>query len=630
MAALGGSFSQLAALRQEIKIGKAPPLTILPVVHGLLDPIKIPPPESLDALEQRDPWAQDAVNVISTAMLAWDILVWDILEVADVPADAAMELWPRLWAWFEFMDTYRNCLSGRLTPSKDAERRMLSGVVSFPGRFAMCEQTIHCVKMTPGIYAVVARAWSGALEMAEPREREHELFSILRIVTSISDSELKPETLEQLVEGAGGSFGGLASLVKRHFHRVVGKGDIAVTNMTVHLALESVAFIGSIEEITQEDPVACGFLSELLRQDVIQCILHTVLVIRRSPGKPVPSEEINRCFVLLRHILCHQPTMGAALNKALALGMDVLLRSIIHCGVNGLANGATLDHLDFFLSSFLPSATTHYPTLLAMQRAIDELNSTSSALFQQSFLLESWTAFTQLVNWRHDICIFSQGATARGQQACDNPKCYYVGIHADLKRCSGCRNVYYCSRECQITDWKEGGHRGSCSLQRTLSLGSECGLTLTERSWMRALLHADYSATELEIYSEVVLCLRKFPDAGYLVIFDYTDMLCTTAVYSLATDDWGSHAAIRDNRAEWEDYLTRAARSEGRLTIHAMCCRNGEGKKYWIIPLRARTSTIQDGLKRIAAGTSHSFRKSLEALRATQMPYEYDEDEDFH
>jgi len=29
-----------------------------------------------------------------------------------------------------------------------------------------------------------------------------------------------------------------------------------------------------------------------------------------------------------------------------------------------------------------------------------------------------------------------------------------------MKRCSACRNAYYCSKECQITDWKE--HKNEC------------------------------------------------------------------------------------------------------------------------------------------------------------------------
>jgi hypothetical protein len=37
-----------------------------------------------------------------------------------------------------------------------------------------------------------------------------------------------------------------------------------------------------------------------------------------------------------------------------------------------------------------------------------------------------------------------------------------------MRRCSGCRQAYYCGKECQVRDWKEGGHKEVCrSIQRS-------------------------------------------------------------------------------------------------------------------------------------------------------------------
>ena len=32
----------------------------------------------------------------------------------------------------------------------------------------------------------------------------------------------------------------------------------------------------------------------------------------------------------------------------------------------------------------------------------------------------------------------------------------------EFKKCSGCGEVYYCSRHCQMKDWKKGGHKKVC------------------------------------------------------------------------------------------------------------------------------------------------------------------------
>jgi hypothetical protein len=42
------------------------------------------------------------------------------------------------------------------------------------------------------------------------------------------------------------------------------------------------------------------------------------------------------------------------------------------------------------------------------------------------------------------------------------PKCPVCGAINDLKGCSGCRKVFYCSRECQVHHWKNRGHKVEC------------------------------------------------------------------------------------------------------------------------------------------------------------------------
>lgn len=44
----------------------------------------------------------------------------------------------------------------------------------------------------------------------------------------------------------------------------------------------------------------------------------------------------------------------------------------------------------------------------------------------------------------------------------DGFKCAKCSKEA-FKRCSKCKNVWYCSRECQVADWKE--HKPKCAVE---------------------------------------------------------------------------------------------------------------------------------------------------------------------
>ena len=45
-------------------------------------------------------------------------------------------------------------------------------------------------------------------------------------------------------------------------------------------------------------------------------------------------------------------------------------------------------------------------------------------------------------------------------------------LSAQLRKCSGCRQAAYCSRECQVRHWKEGGHRRECAQLAAAAGGS--------------------------------------------------------------------------------------------------------------------------------------------------------------
>ena len=58
-----------------------------------------------------------------------------------------------------------------------------------------------------------------------------------------------------------------------------------------------------------------------------------------------------------------------------------------------------------------------------------------------------------------------EGASSSGtSQVCGNPSCSGSGARVELKRCSGCSAVWYCSIQCQRNHWKE--HKARCNYQK--------------------------------------------------------------------------------------------------------------------------------------------------------------------
>ena len=58
-----------------------------------------------------------------------------------------------------------------------------------------------------------------------------------------------------------------------------------------------------------------------------------------------------------------------------------------------------------------------------------------------------------------------------------------------LSKCAKCKIASYCSRECQIKDWKQGRHRISCpSYLRLATLNKNTDEVRTEIFWPNSLL----------------------------------------------------------------------------------------------------------------------------------------------
>ncbi|KAJ7175179.1 hypothetical protein C8R43DRAFT_943447 [Mycena crocata] len=187
-------------------------------------------------------------------------------------------------------------------------------------------------------------------------------------------------------------------------------------------------------------------------------------------------------------------------------------------------------------------------------------------------------------------------------RACDNTECNGIHDKTDLWRCSGCLDVYYCSPECQKSDWRAGGHREICSESGTLRLSMQNTPSVRERDFLRYYIDAEYHFSKATIYLEQALCLQRFPNSAYFTLFDYTwNGRADISVHALESDS-PPVLDLYAYGAEWQDSIARARRSGGRMELHVVRMQQGRSApRYVLIPLHRDRTDVVVLLKELSA-----------------------------
>ncbi|KAJ7116887.1 hypothetical protein C8R44DRAFT_791594 [Mycena epipterygia] len=282
-----------------------------------------------------------------------------------------------------------------------------------------------------------------------------------------------------------------------------------------------------------------------------------------------------------------------------ALDAD-LLRVIVTCATLPCARKIN-HHLRSLLRRAISSGLFYYYVVAQLQSsraAVEELVSTDA--FKNCSVYGEWEHFMTVTDDRFDVLT---DVDYPAEKACDNLKCDIIDEKSSFERCSGCKSVYYCSRECQITDWQEGAHRKACRSYQSASLSltelSKPIFTVRERAFIRALLHHDYTMHASSICKKQVEFMAEHPTCDLLItLFDYCTGHLQIEVHSAAHSPLSTILEEADD--EWTDFIARAAWSQGRLQLHVMRVLDGTTTPYWVVPLRSSSSDIFDSLRDLA------------------------------
>ncbi|KAJ6501023.1 hypothetical protein C8R47DRAFT_1211297 [Mycena vitilis] len=476
--------------------------------------------------------------------------------------------WSRIWAWIEFSDTYQENLGLQGAELSELYDVFLSTIRIFSRNSA----TAVIVDRTPQLHVLVFRLWRRYLE--DSHIVDEGMFS--RFCQSLRDIPgiFSDQHFEEALEGSGGSRASLAALIVRHITCVVESN--ASWNAT-----DSLLFIvPAVQEKCKDDTM---FSVALVDHGIVKWLTAAICLMTSVPAYPVleagsgiplslKTEVADSCGdALLRYLdTLFRPDLWTECLRA--GGFQLFLAPIRELRFLLALLGGLKWHLVYL------SVLTELETIIV---DCDIWEAARANPFRGTPLAEDWTAFWSVLEHRWALVKVYLSRVKPAPRACDNLACGVIFAKTNFSRCSGCSTLNYCSRGCQLWDWRHGGHRVACKDLLALRLARPAVVSRRNKAFLRALLHDEYLRRKPEILALETEFLRTTPRTDYFILFDYIVPPCRPCRLSVIP------LAELDSRLA--DYGLRAARSRGRMRVHLMRVACGGGAELWIYPLRTDT-----------------------------------------
>ncbi|KAJ6593427.1 hypothetical protein B0H19DRAFT_1365516 [Mycena capillaripes] len=175
---------------------------------------------------------------------------------------------------------------------------------------------------------------------------------------------------------------------------------------------------------------------------------------------------VAKCISLCVEHLCIMLEASAGFEPILEALDAMLLPVLVKCYgyiPQLTAFGAT----DHDAASLLSNVLSKYLNYISVRERVSKSLSIIAATGSEVLLVQSlpfavaWSNFKALAVQRMEIQ--ERPVRLKNEVLCSNITCRKTKNKADLACCSRCHVSFYCSKACQIYDWKHGDHRASCS-----------------------------------------------------------------------------------------------------------------------------------------------------------------------
>ncbi|KAJ7130694.1 hypothetical protein C8R46DRAFT_1142156 [Mycena filopes] len=297
---------------------------------------------------------------------------------------------------------------------------------------------------------------------------------------------------------------------------------------------------------------------------------------------------LDRCFRLLEDLVCEADNRRfSSLSEALHAG---LLCALVSVGSMTCAGGGNISaHVQHWLRRVLPPTMVYYHVVAATVGNCPTITVGSKNTFIHSSVYPDWLALLGVITSRISTLEAFQSPEYLSLKFCDNhtKPCRNVKRLSEIKCCSGCCGVYYCSSECQRVAWNDG-HRELCmSVQESVQSFRDHFGSKRDEAFMHHIVLQDYKACKTAVLRAQVLCARANPALRQLcTVFDYSkDGECRISVVA-PQDAPCSPSAMEANSATSIHYVVISTAAEWKTSL--------------IYPLRSSNTILEQGVFRIA------------------------------
>ncbi|KAJ7608002.1 hypothetical protein DFH06DRAFT_1249139 [Mycena polygramma] len=536
------------------------PKLFLPVFFANLDPARIP------SLAQLDSISRGIDSPIALALLSLRALITG-RESFELPAEASLDVWPRVWKWMHFLDTYRDLFPE--SADKETYSLYLTTILDLQKH----QETKDLIDATPGVRVVVARAWAFfvGLDACVGEAGFHDVC--LYLLNDLKPSN--PANIAELIEGVSGTVADLASVIVRHMNHIIASSKIAVFYFE--------GIIGILDKMDTNSSLKKALLSA----GIVKALMHMINFLAGT-RTPDPAGVLNDCFTILSRIFTTYPA-PMCIPAALRAG---ILNIICVCTV---AHPTLREHMQHLVQQILPPALIYHSVVARVEDAIyDAGEAAMDPRFKASSIFQDWAKFVQLTKERVRFARAYDAGEYPSRTACNSSTCTNVQERRDMKRCGSCRRLYYCSAECQSLHWEQGGHRMVCRRLKALRISDPEPLSTRDRSFMRALARHDYLEALPTILMDELEVLHVCRGMPYYFLFDYTAGAANIEI--LSTEAVEVPPVPSNFQGQWLDHVARSASSGGRMQVAIMRFLQGGVGRFQMISMHTPSTVVLERL----------------------------------